>query len=89
MEELFHNGSYKVMQVTIPGGQNMPSHHASSDAFVIVQEGEALLIFSDETIELHPGSHHAIPAAKQHILKVVKDFRALIVMEAGAEITFS
>ena len=88
MNEVFHNNRYRILNVSIPGGQNMPSHHATSDAFVIVLEGEALLILGDETIELHAGSQQAIPSGQQHILRVVADFKACIVMEAGAEIDF-
>ncbi len=89
MKELEKNDYYKVVQVELPAGANMPRHFATSAAFVIVESGNALLICKDETSELVKGSTLSIPSHEPHILKVVQDFKALIVMASDAVITYS
>lgn len=89
MKELEKNDHYKVLKVELPAGTNMPRHFATSDVFVIVESGNALLICKGETSELVQGSSMSIPSHEPHILKVVQDFKALIVMAGDAVITYS
>jgi quercetin dioxygenase-like cupin family protein len=89
MQELERNDHYKVLQVELPAGTNMPRHFATSDAFVIVESGNALLICKGETCELVQGSTLSIPSHEPHILKVIQDFKALIIMAGDAMITYS
>jgi quercetin dioxygenase-like cupin family protein len=89
MQELEKNDHYKVLQVDLPAGTNMPRHFATSAAFVIVESGNALLICKGETSELVRGSTLSIPSHEPHILKVVQDFKALIVMAGDAVITYA
>ena len=56
MKKLFSNNYYKVMEVALNVGETMPLHKATSDAFIIVKEGSAKIIFSDVEVELHQGS---------------------------------
>jgi quercetin dioxygenase-like cupin family protein len=88
MKELETNDHYKVLKVELPAGTNMPRHFATSDAFVIVESGNALLICKNETSELTQGSTLSIPSHEPHILKVVQDFKALIVMASDAVISY-
>jgi len=48
-----------------------------------------LLICKNETSELVKGSTLSIPSHEPHILKVIQDFKALIVMAGDAVITYS
>ena len=89
MEELIKNDYYKIFKVELPAGTNMPRHFATSDAFVIVEAGSALLIYKGETCELHAGSNLCIASHEEHILKVVEDFKALIVLSKDGVITYS
>lgn len=88
MQELETNKHYKILKVELPAGTNMPRHFATSDAFIIVESGNALLICKDETSELTQGSTLSIPSHEPHILKVVQDFKALIVMASDAVISY-
>ena len=88
MKELERNNHYQVLKVELPAGTNMPRHFATSDAFVVVESGNALLICKGETNELVKGSTLSIPSHEPHILKVVQDFKALIVMAADAVIKY-
>jgi len=89
MHELEKNNHYQILQVELPAGSSMPRHCATSDAFVIVESGNALLICKGETAELVKGSKLSIPSHEPHILKVIQDFKALVVMAGDAVITYS
>lgn len=88
MHELLKNENYKVVKVEFAAGTNMPRHLATSEAFVIVESGEALLVYKGETNELGPGSTEAIPANEPHLLKVTSDFKAFIILANNAEIHY-
>ncbi len=88
MEELLKNEQYKVVKVEFSAGTHMPRHFATSEAFVIVESGEALLIYKGDTYELGPGSSEAIPAHEPHLLKVISDFKAFIILANDAEIHY-
>ncbi|MCQ6958353.1 hypothetical protein [Mucilaginibacter aquariorum] len=89
MEELTKNKQYRIIKVELPAGTNMSRHFATSDAFIMVESGNALLIYKGETFELCAGSNQCIATHEEHILKVVEDFKALIVMGSDAVITYS
>ena len=88
MKELEKNDHYKILKVELPAGADMPRHFVTSAAFVIVESGNALLICKGETSELVKGSTYSIPSHEPHILKVVQDFKALVVMAGDAVITY-
>ena len=56
---------------------------------MIVESGKALLIFAGETYELSKGVNMPIPANEQHMLKILEDFKAYIVLANTAGIQFS
>lgn len=89
MQELQINTHYKVIKVEFTAGTNMPRHCATSDAFVIVECGSALLIYKGETLELMPGSTISIPANEPHLLKIIEDFRAYIILAGDAAIHYA
>ena len=88
MDQLHSNNDFKILSVELPSGKIMPRHYATSDAFIIVNFGLALLILKNETVELKQGVTFAIPALEPHILKIVENFNAYIVMASNAEIKF-
>lgn len=89
MEEIETNDHYKVLKVELSAGTNMPRHFATSDAYVIVESGNALFICKSETCELKKGSNLSFPAHVPHILKVIEDFKAYIVLANDAQISFA
>ena len=66
----------------------MPQHQATSDAFIIVQEGSGKIIFSDNEVELQQGSPQLIPANKKHRLQVLDAFTACVILAPDAAIKF-
>lgn len=88
MQQLQINDHYKILHVQFEAGKNMPRHFASSDAFILVTTGKALLIFNDETVELTPQHPFSIAAKRPHMLKIIDDFEAHIVLANNASIEF-
>ncbi|HEY9002773.1 MAG TPA: cupin domain-containing protein [Mucilaginibacter sp.] len=89
MKQLQVTDHYKVVKVEFAAGHSMPRHTATSDAFLIVESGKALLIFEKETVELSQGITQPIPANEEHMLKIVDDFKAYIIMANESKINFS
>ena len=88
MQQLQVNDHFKVLKVELKAGVNMPRHFATSDAFLIVESGSALLIYSGERHELNKGDNICIPASEQHILKIIEDFKAYVVLASDAQIKY-
>ena len=78
--------NHKIIRAELPAGSEMPEHHATSDAFIIVVKGKADIIFKDKKHELHAGSHLKVPDAKKHKLEIKEDFVAYIVLGPDATI---
>ena len=88
MKQLYSNDYYKVIEVTLNGGEVMSQHKATSDAFILVKEGIGKIIFQDNEVELQQGSTYMISANKEHRLHVTETFNACIIFAPGAEIKF-
>ena len=88
MKQLHTNDNYKILQVELSAGSSMPRHFVTSDSFIIVETGTAMLFFVDQTYELMPGAYMNIPAGEHHMLTVNDDFKAFIVMDRTCQIKF-
>ncbi len=88
MNLLVSNDHYKVLQVILKAGDQMPNHHATSDAFIMVVKGRAKLLVNGEAIALTAGGHYSLPAMQAHSLQIEEDFEACVVLAAGGEIQF-
>ena len=89
MENLTGENIVKIIPVAYTTGSNMPRHIATCDAYLVAEEGNALLIYAGERQEVKKGSFAMIPANEEHILKVIEDFKGFIVLQIGAQITFA
>ncbi len=89
MKQLQITDHYKVVKVEFAAGHSMPRHVATSDAFLIVESGNALLIFEKETFELSRGSTQPIPANEEHMLKIIDDFKGYIILANESNINFA
>lgn len=88
MQKLIAHNHYKVIKVEFPAGENMPRHIATSDAFLIVESGSALLIYRHETYELKRGDNFWIAANEQHLLRPIEDFSGYLVLSYDAKIEY-
>lgn len=89
MKEIHANTSYKILKVTLAKGEEMPRHHASSDAFIIVEKGKAKVRLLEREEVLEQGATLHIPADEPHSLQVLEDFVAHVVLAAEAKIQFN
>ena len=89
MKQLTGNAAYKVLQVSLATGEEMPRHFATSDAFIIVEKGEAVVRFTDQEVVLQAGSTLNIPATKPLELIVKQDFRSHVILAGNSSIQFS
>ncbi|GAA4423503.1 hypothetical protein GCM10023188_02390 [Pontibacter saemangeumensis] len=89
MKEIYANATFKVLKVTLAGGEEMPRHYASSDAFLIPEKGKARLQLPDREVVLEQGATFHVLDSEPHSLQVLEDFSAFVVLAAGAEIKFT
>lgn len=89
MEKLTTNDHYQVVKVEFPAGKIMPRHVATSDAFLIVESGSALLVYGSETYELNKGDNISIPTNEQHLLRPIEDFKGYIVLSRDGRIEYA
>ncbi len=89
IEQVYVSAGRKVLKATIPAGKRMPTHYATSEAFVMVFKGEAEIIFADSRQQLVEGSVFLIPEKKPHTLHITKTFEAYIVLGGDATIEYA
>lgn len=88
MHPLAKGETFKTLQVNVKGGLNMPTHHTTKEAVIMVQKGEALLKTPEGDYEFSPGTTFILPAQLKHSLQVKKDFQAIVVLALDSEIEF-
>lgn len=80
--------THKAFLVKALAGMEMPEHHSTLEAVIIVQRGKAVLTMPDMKHVLDKGSVFIIPAGVNHTLTALQDFRAIAVMPIASEIEF-
>lgn len=73
-EERFH-----VMLLNIPEGEELKPHISKTDAFCIVQKGEAEFILEGKSTIIKKGDLFSFKAKQEHAVKARTDFSMLIV----------
>jgi len=86
MQQVLADKNHKILKVEFPAGSQMPEHHATSDAFIILVKGRANIVFKDGEHELKSGDSFLIPERKKHHLSIKEDFMAYVVMGPDAAI---
>lgn len=81
--------SIKTFKITAEAGMEMPEHHSTKEAVVVIQKGKAILKMPDKEHVLNVGSSFIIPAGVNHTLYVQEDFQALAIMAVDSEIEFN
>lgn len=88
MTELLYNEHYKIATIELTAGTNMPRHFSDCEGYLIVEKGNALLIYPGETYELSSGSNLSIPPNEHHLIKVIEDFKAYLILGNKSSVTF-
>ncbi|WP_241739174.1 cupin domain-containing protein [Pontibacter beigongshangensis] len=79
MKEIYGNPSYKVLKLVLASGEVMPRHFVTSDAFIMVEQGQANITFKSGDTVLASGDTLHIPAREPHSVAASEDFKAFIV----------
>ena len=88
MVSLDTGASFKVLKVTGQAGMQMPLHHSTGEAVLIVQEGGALLKIDESEHLLQAGDSFIIPAGQNHNLSLKSEFKALVIMSLDSKVEF-
>jgi quercetin dioxygenase-like cupin family protein len=84
-----NNGeTFKTLNITAKAGMQMPLHHSTKEAVIVVLKGEATLQMPDKQHTLLQNTTFIIPAMVEHSLKINKDFHAIAIMENTSVIEF-
>lgn len=87
---VLEEGQYlKLIEVTAKSGMFMPEHHATAETVIMVKKGRAVLNMDDRDYNLKAGDSMILPAMKDHHLKVIDDFNAVITMALKGDIKFN
>lgn len=79
---------FQLLKVMADAGAAMPTHHATSEAVVMVKKGEAEIKFSDRKVLLKEGDTFIIPKNVKHRLEVKEEFEAVIALTVDGAIAF-
>lgn len=86
---LLGNGKiFKTLNITAKAGMEMPLHHSTKEAVIVVLKGEAILKMPDGEHTLAQGTTFIIPEKVEHSLKINLDFHAIAIMENTSVIEF-
>ncbi len=76
---LYKDDRFHVMLLNLPEGDELKPHASNTDAFCIVQKGEAEFNLEGAHSLLKKGDLFSFKAKQQHSLKALTDFSMLIV----------
>ncbi len=86
---LLKNGKmFKTLNITAKAGMEMPLHHSTKEAVIVVLKGEAVLKMPGGQYILSHETTFIIPAMVEHSLKINTDFHAIAIMENTSAIEF-
>lgn len=84
-----NNGeTFKTLNIIAKAGMQMPLHHSTKEAVIVVLKGEAVLKMPDGEHTLAQDTTFIIPAMIKHSLKINADFHAIAIMENTSAIEF-
>lgn len=88
MTSLSNGEIFKTLNITAKAGMEMPLHHSTKEAVIVVLQGEAILKMPDGEYTLAKDTTFIIPAMAEHSLKINSDFHAIAIMENTSAIEF-
>jgi len=88
MKEIYSCDKYKVLNVVLNVGEQMPLHEATSDAFLVCKKGKGRITFSDRVVDLCQGETLLINAHDPHKMVILEDFASCVILENDGRINF-
>ena len=65
-EVVSKQGAFKIIKMTVPGGEELPLHVAAMDTAIVVVAGEGRIMVGDTTFAAAPGAVIEIPRDAPH-----------------------
>jgi quercetin dioxygenase-like cupin family protein len=78
--ELLKKPKGNVTVFAFDEGQGLSEHTAPFDALVQIMEGQAEIVISGKSHQLHEGEIILMPAGEPHALKALKPFKMMLTM---------
>lgn len=88
MKSLLNGAYFKTLDITARAGMEMPLHHSTQEAVIVVLKGNAILKMPNKEHSLAEGKTFIIPPMVAHSLKIKTDFHAIAIMENTSAIAF-
>jgi quercetin dioxygenase-like cupin family protein len=88
MKEIYSCDKFKVLNVTLNVGEQMPLHEATSDAFLVCKKGKGRITFTDRVVDLCQGQTLLINAHDPHKMAILEDFASCVILENDGRINF-
>ena len=88
MKQIYSCDKYKVLNVVLNVGEQMPLHEATSDAFLVCKKGKGRITFSDRVVDLCQGETLLINAHDPHKMVILEDFASCVILENDGRINF-
>jgi quercetin dioxygenase-like cupin family protein len=76
---LYKDERFHVMLLNLPEGEELKPHASKTDAFCIVQKGEAEFILEGVQSHLKKGDLFSFKAKQEHSLRALTDFSMLLI----------
>jgi quercetin dioxygenase-like cupin family protein len=76
---LYKDGRFHVMLLNLPEGDELKPHSSKTDAFCIVQKGEAEFMLEGKRIHIRKGDLFSFKATQEHSIKALTDFSLLLI----------
>ncbi|MES1214768.1 MAG: hypothetical protein ABUT20_04550 [Bacteroidota bacterium] len=88
IRRILETTKYKLAWIYGGAGMEIPAHQVKDESVLLVQQGNAILIFKNQVVELKKNDCRVIPANAMHSLKLSGDFEGLTIMSADARLEF-
>lgn len=78
-QQVYKNDRFHTMLIKIKQDEVLKPHHATTDAFLVVIEGEILFNLNDEDFHLKKGDMFTFKAFEKHSVKALENAIFLVV----------
>ena len=78
LEKVYNEDRFHVMLLQLKEGEMLKPHHASTDAFLLMAEGEIIFTLKEKEFHLKKGDMLTFKTMETHSVQALKDATVLI-----------
>jgi len=78
LEKVYNEDRFHVMLLQLKEGEMLKPHHASTDAFLLMAEGEIIFTLKEKEFHLKKGDMLTFKSMETHSVQALKDATVLI-----------